>query len=81
MKSISWADWWASRTIRFNTAMAALFTASLPILIMVDEAQLVALGLSPKIIMIAMALIKIADNFANNKFRAITTKPLAGRAE
>jgi hypothetical protein len=80
MEKVTWADWWASRTIKFNTLMASCVTAAVAVLTQIDEATLTAFGMTPKNVLIAMAVIKIADNLANNGLRGITTKPLAGRA-
>jgi flagellar biosynthesis protein FliQ len=79
-RTVSWADWWASRTIKFNTMMGGLFAAAIPVITQIDETTLVALGLTPKNVLLTMAAVKVIDNVVNNKLRAITTKPLSERA-
>lgn len=77
---VSWKDWWASRTIRFNTYMAALWAALVPVLLALDESDLQALGLSQRGVVIVLAVLGALQNWQNNRLRKATTKPLEGRA-
>lgn len=79
-KSISWRDWLAARTIRFNSAIAALWTAVLPVVLAVDETDLAILGFSPKYTIIIIGVLSVAASLYNNRLRGKTDRPLKGRA-
>lgn len=81
MTKTTWADWWASRTIRFNLYMTALFAALVPVLAGFSEADYATLGLSPKWVMIAMAVVKVIDGVQNINLRLNTARPIAGRSD
>ena len=76
----SWKDWWASRTIRFNAYMAGIMGALMPVLLLVDEAQLTSLGLSERAVTVCVIIISVLSSFWNKLLRADTHKPLAGRS-
>ncbi len=79
-RPLSWRDWWASRTIRFNAYMGALWAALTTAFMSISEAQLEALGLTEHQIILAMGVIGILQNWRNNYLRKVTTLPLDGRS-
>lgn len=81
MTKTTWADWFASRTIRFNLYMTALFAALLPVLAGLSESDFATLGLSPKWVMIGMAVVKVLSGMQNINLRLQTGRPIAGRAD
>ena len=81
MQKTTWADWFASRTIRFNLYVTALFAVLVPVLAGFSEADYAALGLSPKWVMIAVAVVKVLDGMHNINLRLQTARPVAGRAD
>lgn len=78
---IRWRDWLKSRTIRFNTTIAALSAAVMPVVLSIDESKLVALGFSSKTVVITAAVISVASSLYNNRLRRKTNHSLAGRAD
>lgn len=80
MEKTTWADWFASRTIKWNLYISGIFAAAIPVLASLSESDFAALGISPKWVMVGMAAIKVADGMKNISLRAATTAPLAGRA-
>lgn len=81
MTKSTWADWFASRTIRFNLYMTALFAALLPVLASFSEEDFATLGLSPKWVLVGMAVVKVLSGLQNIHLRLQTGRPIAGRAD
>lgn len=79
--NITWRDWWASRTIKFNLIMGAVWTAVLPSLVLLDEAQWEQIGLTKQWALIAVILVQGIERYVNNELRKRTTVPLNVRAD
>lgn len=73
-------DRWASRTIRFNTYIAGIAAAALPIALTMTEEQWQRLGLDPATALTAVLFVKVISSMKNMELRGKTDKPLAGRA-
>lgn len=80
-KNVSWRDWWASRTNRFNTMVIGFNTSVTPVLLSVDEADLNALGVSSKWVVIIMLGVNILAALNNQRLRGKTDTALSGRSE
>lgn len=74
-------DWWASRTVRFNSYVAAAMTAMIPAVAVMDQADWATLGLEPKWALIAVLVIKALSAAKNVELRGKTNRPINGRAE
>lgn len=74
-------DWIASRTNKYNAAIASLAAVATGYIAMLSPDEMTALGLSPKAVVIGLGVAKIADSLVNLWLRAVTTAPLEGRAE
>lgn len=79
-KQTTWADWIASRTIKFNATLGAIMAAVLAYAMTLTDADLIALGVTPSRAMAIMAAISLADKIWNIWQRTKTSEPLAGRA-
>lgn len=77
----TWSDWLASRTMRLHGILIAATTAAVGYLMTLDETDLEAFGVSPRNIIIALGLIRIASDSYGAWLRTDTTKPLAGRTD
>jgi hypothetical protein len=80
-KQATWADWWASKTMRLQAYATALFAAAIPMVVMLDPAQLAAFGLSEKSIAVIVLVLGILKNAKDAANRTTTETPLAGRAK
>lgn len=76
----SFSDWLASRMVKLNAVLAAAFMALIAYVATLSDADLLALGLTEKQVIIGLGLIKVASAIANIWLRSQTTAPLAGRA-
>lgn len=79
--NITWRDWWASRTIKFNLIMGAVWTAVLPSLVLLDETQWEEIGLTKQWALIAVIAVQGIERYVNNELRKRTTVPLNVRAD
>lgn len=80
MYAPTWADWFSSRTIKFNLFMGAVWTAALPVIALIDESTLTDLGLDRQWVVGIAIAVKLLEMFAKNRLRSTTTQPLVGRA-
>lgn len=78
---ISWRAWWASRTIKFNVFMGAIWTAVFPPLMLLTEAQWQQLGLTKQSALLAVLILQGVERYVNNLNRKRTSVPLNIRAD
>lgn len=78
---VSWRDWWASRTIKFNVLMGAVWTTVLPSLVLLDEAQWEQIGLTKQWALIAVIAVQGIERYVNNELRKRTKTSLHVRAD
>lgn len=73
-------DWLASRTMRLNAFMQALFMSLMAAVATWGQDMWEAFGLTTNQAMIAVALVGIVSGAANMALRVDTHRPLAGRS-
>lgn len=78
---ITWRDWWASRTIKFNNLMGVVWAAVLPVIVLWDEADWENVGLSKQMALIFVLIIQVLERIGNNELRKRTKTSLNVRAD
>lgn len=81
MQKTTFSDWWASRTMRFNTYATAFMTAVLPVVATFTDADWAAFGIPPRAVTILVVIVAMMMNLKNMNLRTKTDEPLAGLAD